>query len=72
MYLVVMLYIKLQLEVPVPRTVTEVLEPGMFAIMDITTPESRRLMNDAMDAGGRAVMKEIYKRYLRFGKWSGI
>ncbi|OIW33199.1 hypothetical protein CONLIGDRAFT_628087 [Coniochaeta ligniaria NRRL 30616] len=72
MYLVLMLYIKLQLEQNVPHAVREVLEPGVFAILDITTPEGRRIMNDALDGSGRAIMKELYKQYLKFGKWSGI
>lgn len=72
MYMVLMLYIKLQLEQNVPHGVREALEPGVFAILDITTPESRRIMNDALDASGRAIMRELYKQYLKFGKWSGI
>jgi len=72
MYLMLMLYIKLQLEQNVPHEVREALEPGVFAILDITTPAVRRIMNDALDASGRAIMKELYKQYLKFGKWSGI
>ncbi|KAB5515432.1 Urb2/Npa2 family-domain-containing protein [Coniochaeta sp. 2T2.1] len=72
MYLVLMLYIKLQLEQNVPHDVREALEPGVFAILDITTPEARRVMNDALDPSGRAIMKELFKQYLKFGKWSGI
>lgn len=72
MYLVLMMYIKLQLEQNVPHDVREALEPGVFAILDITTPEGRRIMNDALDGSGRAIMKELYKQYLKFGKWSGI
>lgn len=72
MYLVLMLYIKLQLEQNVPHDVREALEPGVFAILDITTPEGLRVMNDALDGSGRAIMKELYKQYLKFGKWSGI
>jgi nucleolar pre-ribosomal-associated protein 2 len=72
MYLVLMTYIKLQLEQNVPHDVREALEPGVFAILDITTPEGRRIMNDALDGSGRAIMKELYKQYVKFGKWSGI
>jgi nucleolar pre-ribosomal-associated protein 2 len=72
MYLVLMLYIKLQLEQNVPHDVREALEPGVFAVLDITSPEGRRIMNDALDASGRAIMKDLYKQYLKFGKWSGI
>ena len=72
MYLVLMLYIKLQLERSVPLSVREALDPGVFSILDITTPDGRRIMNDAMDVSGRAILRELYKRYLKFGKWSGV
>lgn len=72
MYLVLMLYVRLQLEQGVPRPVREAVEPGVFSVLDITTPEVRRIMNDAMDASGRAVLRELYKQYLKFGKWSGV
>lgn len=72
MYLVLMLYVRLQLEQGVPRAVREAVEPGVFSVLDITTPEVRRIMNDAMDASGRAVLRELYKQYLKFGKWSGV
>ena len=72
MYLVLMLYIKLQLEQSVPHDVREALEPGIYSILDITPTEIRRIMNDAMDGSGRAIFKELYKQYLKFGKWTGI
>jgi len=72
MYLVLMTYIKLQLEHNVPHTMREALEPGVFAIMAITTDEMRNLMNDAMDVGGRAIFKEMYRRWRQFGKWKGV
>lgn len=72
MYLVLMLYIKLQLEQNVPHDVREAMEPGVFSVLDVTSPEGRRMMNDALDPSGRAIMKDMYKQYLKFGKWSGI
>ncbi|AEO58082.1 hypothetical protein MYCTH_2060417, partial [Thermothelomyces thermophilus ATCC 42464] len=72
MYLVLMQYVKLQLEYVVPLGVREALEPGVYAIMGITTPDVLRIMNDGLDPGGRVVFKEMYKMYQRFGKWSGV
>lgn len=72
MYLVLMLYIKLQLEKSVSHDVQEALEPGIYSILDISPTEIRRIMNDAMDGSGRAIFRELYKQYLKFGKWSGI
>lgn len=72
MYLVLMQYIKLQLEYVVPLGVREALEPGVYSIMGITTPDMLRVMNDGLDPGGRVVFKEMYKMYQKFGKWSGV
>ncbi|KAH7162356.1 Urb2/Npa2 family-domain-containing protein [Dactylonectria estremocensis] len=72
MYLVLMQYVKLQLEADVPRLVREVLEPAMNSVFDITPPEVRKILNDGMDGSGRAILREMYKRYTKFGKWSGV
>jgi nucleolar pre-ribosomal-associated protein 2 len=44
----------------------------MNSIFDITPPEGRKILNDAMDSSGRAILREMFKRYSRFGKWSGV
>lgn len=72
MYLVLMQYVKLQLEADVPRSVREALEPAMNSVFDITPPEVRKILNDAMDGRGRAILREMFKRYTKFGKWSGV
>ncbi|KAI8243733.1 Nucleolar pre-ribosomal-associated protein 2 [Colletotrichum sp. SAR 10_96] len=72
MYLVLMAYVKMQLDVDVPRDVREALEPGMNSVFDITPIEVRKILNDAMDASGRAILREMYRRYTKFGKWSGV
>lgn len=72
MYLVLVLYVKLQLERPVPRAVRAALDPGVYSVLDITTPEGRRVINEAVDASGRAIFREMYKQYVRFGKWNGV
>lgn len=72
LYLVLMSYIKLQLEHAVPRAVRDALEPGVYSVLDITSPGGRRILNEAVDGSGRAVFKEMYRRYVKFGKWSGV
>lgn len=73
MYLVLMAYVKLQLEFVVPLVVRQQLETGMFSIVDITPAEGElRIMNDGMDPSGRVIFREMYKRWERFGKWSGV
>ncbi len=72
MYLVLMHYVKLQLTANVQRSVRTALEPAMNSIFDITSPEGRKILNDAMDASGRAILREMFKRYVKFGKWTGV
>lgn len=72
MYLVLMTYIRLQLEHAIPRVVREALQPGVYSILDITTHEGRRILNEAVDGSGRAIFREMYRRYVKFGKWSGV
>lgn len=72
LYLVLMLYIKLQLEHAVPRAVRDALEPGVNSVLDITSQGGRRILNEAVDGSGRAVFREMYRRYVKFGKWSGV
>ncbi|KAK4239993.1 nucleolar pre-ribosomal-associated protein 2 [Achaetomium macrosporum] len=72
MYLVLMQYVKLQLEYVVPHEVREALETGVYSITDITTQDGMKIMNDGMDPSGRVIFKEMYKQYQRFGKWTGV
>jgi nucleolar pre-ribosomal-associated protein 2 len=73
MYLVLMQYVRLQLaHAPVPHAVREALEPGVYAVLDITTGDGMRIMSDGMDASGRVVFREMFRLYQRFGKWSGV
>jgi nucleolar pre-ribosomal-associated protein 2 len=64
-------YIKLQLEMRMLPEIREKMIPGLYAIFDTTTPELRRVINDELDASGRAVFGTLYKDYARFGKWKG-
>jgi nucleolar pre-ribosomal-associated protein 2 len=72
MYLVLMQYVKLQLEHFMPHGVREVLETAMYSVLDITTPDGLKIMNDGMDPSGRIIFKELWKQYQKFGKWSGV
>ena len=72
MYLLLMEYVKLQLENRIPRSTLDVLESPMNSIFDITPPETRKILNDAMDASSRAILREMFKRYTKFGKWAGV
>ncbi|OTA81752.1 hypothetical protein M434DRAFT_401277 [Hypoxylon sp. CO27-5] len=72
MFTILQLYIKLQLEVTVPRDVRKALEPGVYSILDITPQGCRRVLNESLDANGRAIFRQMFADYKKFGKWSGV
>jgi len=87
MYLIVMQYIKLQLEIQqqsastssiaskmvLPRAVRDALEAqGMFSVLAITTDDYKQIVTNSMDASGRVVLRELIKKHQKFGKWSGV
>ncbi|KAK7751604.1 hypothetical protein SLS62_006429 [Diatrype stigma] len=80
MYVVLETYIKLQLSEgagagtgsDVPRDVRKALEPGVYAILDVTPQGGRRVLNESLDVNGRALFRQMYGEYRKFGRWSGI
>lgn len=72
MFHVVELYVKLQLEVAVPQDMRKALEPGIYAVLNITPEGCRRVMNESLDVNGRAVFRELFATYKKFGRWSGV
>jgi nucleolar pre-ribosomal-associated protein 2 len=71
MQYVLISYIKLQLEMKMLPEIREKMVPGLYAIFDTTTPESRRMVSDSLDSSGRAIFGTLYKDWQRFGKWGG-
>lgn len=77
MFRLLMAYIKLQLDGAegagvVPRDVRKELDVGVYSVLSITPENCLRIMNEGMDASGRAIFRTIYADYKRFGKWSGV
>ncbi|KAI1144572.1 Urb2/Npa2 family-domain-containing protein [Hypoxylon sp. FL0543] len=72
MFTILELYIKLQLEVTVPRDVRKALEQGVYSILDITPQGCRRVLNESLDANGRAIFRQMFADYKKFGKWTGV
>ncbi|KAH7041272.1 Urb2/Npa2 family-domain-containing protein [Microdochium trichocladiopsis] len=72
MFHVVELYVKLQLEVVVPQDMRKALEPGIYSVLNITPEGCRRVMNESLDVNGRAVFRELFAAYKKFGRWSGV
>lgn len=72
MIYILIAYIKLQLDMKMMPGMREKMTPGLYAIFDTTTAESRRAVSEALDTSGRAVFGVLYRDYLRFGKWKGL
>ncbi|KAI0123891.1 Urb2/Npa2 family-domain-containing protein [Xylariales sp. AK1849] len=72
MFRVLMLYIKLQLEGDVSKEFRTALEPGVYSVLSITPENGKEIMNESMDASGRAIFRRMYGDYMKFGKWGGI
>ncbi|KAI5928527.1 Urb2/Npa2 family-domain-containing protein [Camillea tinctor] len=74
MFHVLETYIRLQLDgtANVSREVRQALQPGVFAVLDITPEGRRRVLNESLDAGGRAVFRQMFAEYKKFGRWSGV
>ncbi|KAI1116229.1 Urb2/Npa2 family-domain-containing protein [Nemania sp. NC0429] len=72
MYLVLEAYVKLQLEVEVSREMRRALEVGVFSVLDITGEGCRKVLNESLDASGRAVFRALFAEYRKFGKWKGV
>ncbi|KAI0552875.1 Urb2/Npa2 family-domain-containing protein [Xylaria curta] len=72
MYLVLETYIKLQLEVEVSLEMRKALEVGVFSVLDITSEGCRKVLNESLDASGRAVFRTLFAEYRKFGKWKGV
>jgi nucleolar pre-ribosomal-associated protein 2 len=66
-------YIRAQLDLSLSmkQDVREALVPGWYAIFDTMTVESRKALGESLDASGRAILSELVKDWLRFGKWNG-
>lgn len=71
MRFVLMDYIKWQLEMRMLPEIKEKLVPGLYAIFDTTTVETRMLISSELTTSGRVVFGGLYRDYLRFGKWKG-
>ncbi len=45
-----------------------VLNPGLYAVLDVMQPEVTRTMNAAMDSASRSIFKALYEEYRRFSR----
>ncbi|KIW13892.1 hypothetical protein PV08_06673 [Exophiala spinifera] len=69
MQYVVVGYTRCALDGQIMPTVKERLMPGMYAVLDSMDRELLRAMNAGMDPSSRAIFKNLYDDWTRFGKW---
>lgn len=50
--------------------VKQALMPGIYALLDSMSQETRRMVNAAMDSSGRAMFRDLWADYTRFRKWN--
>ncbi|KAI9715358.1 MAG: hypothetical protein M1812_006003 [Candelaria pacifica] len=66
---VLMEYTQCQLRFRMPPEVKAALMPGLHAVFDVMAQDTMRTLNAAMDSSNRAIFKDLYNDYRRFGKW---
>ncbi len=64
-------YCKYQLREYLRPEFKSALTPGLYAVLDVLTPEVMRTMNAAMDSSSRSIFKALYDDYRRQGRWQG-
>ncbi|KAJ5950483.1 uncharacterized protein N7479_008896 [Penicillium vulpinum] len=67
---VIMEYAQCSLRGSLSPEVKAAILPGLYAALDVTSRESMRALNAALDVSGRAVFKSLYDDYVKFGKWN--
>lgn len=66
----VMEYAQCSLLSPVSPEMKAALLPGLYAVLDVMSRETKRSLNAALDASGRAIFKTLHDDYVKFGKWN--
>ncbi|KAL1983840.1 hypothetical protein VTN96DRAFT_9841 [Rasamsonia emersonii] len=66
----VMAYTECSLLSPVSPEMKAALLPGLYAVLDVMSRETKRSLNAALDASGRAIFKTLHDDYVKFGKWN--
>ncbi len=67
---VLMEYTQCQLRSRMAPEVKAALMPGLHAVFDVMAQDTMRTLNAAMDSSNRAIFKDLYNDYRRFGKWN--
>ncbi|KAL8875953.1 MAG: hypothetical protein Q9198_005766, partial [Flavoplaca austrocitrina] len=71
LHYLIMTYCDYQLSGRLTQEVREKLRPGIWAVLDVISQETMRVMNAGMDKTGRAVWKGLYAEWRRDGHGAG-
>ncbi|KAL8845049.1 MAG: hypothetical protein Q9176_000721 [Flavoplaca citrina] len=71
LHYLIMTYCDCQLSGRLTQGVREKLRPGIWAVLDVISQETMRVMNAGMDKAGRAVWKGLYEEWRRDGRGAG-
>jgi nucleolar pre-ribosomal-associated protein 2 len=69
MQYLVMEYARCSLDGQIQPQVKERLMPGVYSALDAMDRDLMRAMNAGMDPSSRAIFKNLYEEWTRFGKW---
>ncbi|KAI8055252.1 Urb2/Npa2 family-domain-containing protein [Syncephalis plumigaleata] len=54
-----------------PTSTRTALQPGIFALFDLCTEHERHYLQASTDAAGRARLKDVYRDYMSYHKYTG-
>jgi nucleolar pre-ribosomal-associated protein 2 len=63
-------YAQWSLHSPLDAETKAALLPGLYAVLDVMSRETKRSLNASLDASGRAIFKTLHDDYVKFGKWN--
>lgn len=63
-------YIRQMLAAPLPSEFREAFAPGLYAVLDTMSNDTKRGLNDSLDRSGQALFKTLHEDYVKFGKWN--
>ncbi|KAL8994716.1 MAG: hypothetical protein Q9169_005380 [Polycauliona sp. 2 TL-2023] len=71
LHYLIMTYCECLLQGRLEKEVREGLRPGIWAVLDVVSQETMRVMNAGMDKAGRAIWKGMYEEWRRDGRGVG-
>lgn len=78
MHVVLMTYIRVLLTgsggpLMLPTAIRDCVEQqALWPVWGVLSTDAMKRLEDGLDHGGRTVMKELYRQWTRFGKWTGV